>query len=161
MRPVIVVDYLLVSHPSKNPQFGGSSEVNVIIKNVGVRPAFNVVMQVSPPFEPAGDGANDVTVMRALNFVNEVMDGSHTIAMVDSARPVTYFLAKGSDAFEDGAVTMHHEVAVHYTDVTGTIHFNETYSLDLRAWQMARSRAEQLDRISKDIQHLSDMIKNK
>jgi hypothetical protein len=161
VRPVVVVDYLVLSHPSKDPRFGGSSSVNVIVKNVGVRPACNVVIHVSPPFKPAGDTANEASVMKALDFVNQVMDGSHTIAMIDSARPATYFLARGSDAFEDEAVARQHQVSVRYTDVTGANHFDETYMLDLRAWQVARSLPEPLDRISKDIQHLTDVLNEK
>ncbi|GAA0993485.1 hypothetical protein [Subtercola frigoramans] len=161
VRPVIVVDYLLTSHPSKNPQFGGTSSVSVIVKNVGVRPACKVLLQVSPPFEPVGDDANDPNVMRALDFVNGVMNGHHEIAMIDSARPAVYHLANGSDAFEDDAVGKQYTVNVSYTDISGSTRFHESFVLDLRAWQLAWSRAEPLDRLSKDIQFLTDTLKNK
>ncbi|UFS57637.1 hypothetical protein [Subtercola endophyticus] len=161
VRPVIVVDYLLTSHPSRNPQFGGSSSVSVIVKNVGVRPACNIVLQVTPPFEPAGNDADDTDVMRALDFVNRIMNGTGEIAMIDSARPVVYHLANGADAFEDDAVAKQHTVDVRYTDISGESRFHESFVLDLRAWQLAWARAEPLDRISKDIQFLADTVKSK
>ncbi len=156
-RPVVVVEYLFERHASRDySNSDNRSSVYVIIRNVGTSPARDVLFTVSPAFEKVSSAVADATT----EFLNELFSGRRPIKMLAPGQTLKYVLDSAREALKSTTLPAEYQITVAYTDLQRSEVFSDEFVLEMSHWGMTIGEVAPLKRLSKDVQFLTQSIRD-
>lgn len=157
-RPVVSVEYSLERHASRDyTNSQNESTAFVLVRNVGTTPARDITLKVDPPFESTSDAIS----ADALHFLNEMFSGDRTIRMLAPGHSLKYVLDSAKEAVGNDELPPEYTVKAVYQDLAQTEHFEDVFVLQMSPWAMSVAEVDPMKRISKDIQFISQSLRDR
>lgn len=157
-RPVVVVEYEFEKHASRDyTNTQNESSVYVLVRNVGSSPARDVTLTVSPEFQRASATVGAKTT----EFLNELFSGRTSIKMLAPGQKLRYVLDSAREALASKTLPSEYEVTARYSDLERADTFSDSFVLQMSPWGMTIPEVAPLKRISKDIQFVSQSLRDR
>lgn len=157
-RPVVVVEYAFERQASRDfTNTQNESTVFVVVQNVGTSPARDVLLTVSPAFEHESGSVGAA----ATAFLNDLFSGTAPIKMLTPGQRLKYVLDDAREALQSETLPSEYEVTATYTDLERTESFSDEFVLHMSPWAMSIAEVAPLKRISKDIQFVSQSLRDR
>lgn len=132
----------------------------IAVRNIGVSPARDVRLKVSPPFTSLGKFFKPGMMGEHFTEVNETFNGQVHFRTLNPGNSYIWFLGRVPELFEDGSgVPRRWEVETEYTGTASPEPFRETFVLDLDVEKRIELPVDPLVRIGKDIEVVGSYLK--
>jgi len=132
----------------------------IAVRNIGVSPASDVRLKVSPPFTSLEKFFKPGMMSEHFGEVNESFNGEVHFATLNPGNSYIWFLGRVPELFQDGSgIPRRWEVETNYTGTAFRELFRETFVLDLDVEKRIESPVDPLVRIGKDIEIVGSELK--
>lgn len=125
----------------------------IAVRNIGVSPAHNVRLTVTPPFTSLEHFFNPGMMTEYFAEVNEAFNGKTYFLTLSPGNNYVWFLGQAPEIFDAGAeVPRCWEVEAEYSGTSTPAPFHDTFVLDLDIEKRIKLPVDPLVRIGKDLE---------
>ncbi|MFD5225702.1 hypothetical protein ACFWHT_08795 [Microbacterium sp. NPDC058342] len=131
----------------------------VAVRNIGVSPATDVKLRVTPPFTSLETFFKPGMMGQHFEEVNRVFNGETAFPTLNPGNSYIWFLGRVPELFEEAAgVPRRWAVEAEYTGTVSDKPFHDTFILDLDVEKRIELPVDPLIRIGKDIQVVGEKL---
>lgn len=131
----------------------------IAVRNIGVSPAHDVRLSVSPPFTSLDKFFKPGLMDEHFAEVNKAFNGEMHFRTLHPGNTYIWFLGRAPALFEDTTgVPRRWEVEANYTGTASTVPFYDKFVMDLDVEKRIEMPVDPLTRIGKDIEVVADHL---
>ena len=160
IRPRIQVSLEAVRHVARQRGAPVQAVINIAVRNIGVSPASEVRLRVSPTFESLEEffkpGMKDSYLAR----LNAVFNGGVSFRAVNPGAKYVWFLGKTPELFaEDVGIPRRWEVEAEYSGPGRQEPFRDIFFLDLESEKLVEVPVDPIERLGRDLETVGIELK--
>ncbi|WP_417218591.1 hypothetical protein [Arthrobacter sp.] len=160
VRPRVQVALEASRFVQKDRGAAATGTLYIAVRNIGVSPASDVRLNVSPPFTSLEKFFKPGMMGEHFAEVNETFNGEVHFPTLNPGNSYIWFLGRVPELFQDGSgIPRRWEVETEYTGTASPEPFRETFVLDLDVEKRIELPVDPLVRIGKDIEVVGSHLK--
>ena len=132
--------------------------VFIAVRNIGVSPAHQVKLKVTPPFTSLEKFFKPGMMDKHFADVNEPFNGAVHFRTLNPGNTYIWFLGQAPDLFTAQEIPRRWEIEAEYNGTATTTPFHETFVIDLDIEKRIELPVDPLLRIGRDIEVVGDQL---